>query len=66
MGEEKPLQLMNVLTVISRKTGALGLARLGYRVARALEGKLWILCVDEGQGSEEPVVMLPGRRFRRG
>lgn len=51
---------MSVLTVITRKTGAVPLARLGYRVARALESRLVVLCLDSGSGGADPVSFVPG------
>ncbi len=57
---------MSVLTVITRKAGAVTLARLGYRVARAREEKLVVLCLDGGKVAEEPVVVVPGDEIPEG
>ncbi|MEM7354836.1 MAG: DUF389 domain-containing protein [Acidobacteriota bacterium] len=57
---------MHVLTVITRKPGAIRLARLGYRVARALEARLVILCVESGERDGEPVSMAPSEPVPEG
>ncbi len=66
---------MSVLTVITRKAGAVALARLGYRVARALEENLVVLCLEgspsdtlQGHGKEtgEPAVLVPGEEIPEG
>ncbi len=57
---------MSVLVVITRKTGALALARLGYRIARAVEQKLVVLCLEEGVGGEEPERLVPGGEIPEG
>lgn len=66
---------MSVLTVITRQAGAVALARLGYRVARAREEKLVVLCLDgvssaplrgDGRAAEEPVVVVPGDEIPAG
>ena len=48
------------MTVITRRTGAVALARLGHRVARAVEQKLVVVCVESGEATAEPRVILPG------
>ncbi len=59
---------MSVLTVITRAAGAVALARLGYRVARAREEKLVVLCLDGSSSAAPrdedeaagPAVIVPG------
>ena len=51
---------MSVLTVLTRKTGALALARFGHRVARAAEEKLVVLFVESGEAGYEPISATPG------
>ncbi len=62
---------MSVLTVITRETGARALARLGYRIARALEEELVVLCLESGQAGHEgeafePASVVPGEELPEG
>ena len=57
---------MSVLTVITRQAGAAALARLGYRVARAQEQKLIVLCLEGGDSDAEPTVVVPGEEVPEG
>ncbi|MCP3959166.1 MAG: TIGR00341 family protein [bacterium] len=57
---------MSVLTVVTRKTGAVPLARLGYRIARAVEEKLVCLYVESGEASPEPISIVPGEEVPEG
>ncbi len=57
---------MSVLTVITRRSGALTLARLGYRIARAREEKLIVLCLEKGEAAAEAVTIVPGEVIPEG
>ncbi len=65
---------MSVLTVITRATGAIALARLGYRVARAMDEKLVVLCLDKcldncldnADADSDPGVVVPGDQVPEG
>ena len=43
---------MSVLTVVTRESESLPLVRLGYQLARALETRLVVLCIEKGDGGE--------------
>ncbi len=66
---------MSVLTVITRETGALPLARLGHRLARALEENLVVLCLEpvplaplrgDGKTESDPASVVPGDEIPEG
>ncbi len=57
---------MSVLVVVTRRTGAVRLARLGFRAARALEEKLVVLCLESGGEGVEPTVYVPGAEVPEG
>ncbi len=57
---------MRVLVVITRKAGAVALARLGYRFARAVEHNLVVLCLEGGAAGDEPVRLTPGAEIPEG
>jgi uncharacterized hydrophobic protein (TIGR00271 family) len=43
---------MSVLTVVTRESESLPLVRFGYQLARALETRLVVLCIEKGDGGE--------------
>ena len=56
---------MTVLTVITREAGAVAVARLGHRVARAFEEKLVIVCLESGDPGD-PLSIIPGGEIPEG
>ncbi len=57
---------MSVLTVVTREAGAVPLARLGYRIARALEERLVVLCLEAGEAETEAASIVPGDEVPEG
>ena len=57
---------MSVLVAVTRRTGAVRLARLGFRLARAREERLVVLCLEGGRDDGEPAVFAPGEEIPEG
>lgn len=51
---------MSVLTVVTKQSEAVALARFGYHLARAVEEKLVVLWIEQGVEDSAPLTLRPG------